>query len=110
MKCSLADHYDSFINNTQLGPRTICSHNEIEVCDDDDECDFSKWETTYPYGCTDGKVGDSEMMEKLEFEGRFGSSCGRAFDATAYIRDHGVYSAWSGILESMLVHDWIKVK
>jgi len=110
-KIILADHYDSLLNKVQMGPRGICNHGEVEVCDNlEGECDFSKWETTYPYGCTDGKVGDSEMMEKLEFEGRFGSSCGREFDANEYIRDHGLYSAWSDVLTSVPRNDWVVLK
>jgi hypothetical protein len=54
-------------------------------------------------GATDGKVVDSAMARKLQFEGRMGSSCGRVFRRS----DFGL-SADVPILD-MPRHKWTKI-
>lgn len=98
-KSILADHYDSHINKDKRSSRGICSHSEM--VDEDEEWDYS-----YPYGCTDGKVVDTELAKNMNFEARFGSSCGRTFNAKEYIERHPSFEAWKGILQNFYDYEW----
>jgi hypothetical protein len=102
-KTILADHYDSHTNTVRRSSRNICSHSE--VIDEDEDWDYS-----YPYGCTDGKVVDSELAANLQFEARFGSSCGREFNAEKYIDRHPAFEAWRGILQNFYKYDWTTIE
>jgi len=101
-KTILADHYDSYTNKTHRSERGLCSHNE--VVNEDEEWDYS-----YPYGCTDGKVVDAKQAANMSFDGRFGSSCGRIFNANKYIDRHPSFESWRGILPNFYDYDWIKI-
>ena len=57
----IADHFDPYKNKTRRGSRSICKH-------------------SVRFGAIDGKVVDSKMAKKLRFWGRWGSSCGTAFN------------------------------
>jgi hypothetical protein len=64
----LADHYDYGENKVRKGMRGICKHKESETG------------TNYKLaGAVDGKVTNSILAQKMAFEGRMGSSCGRVF-------------------------------
>lgn len=101
-KTILADHYDSHTNTTEKSDRGVCSHSE--VVNEDDEWDYS-----YPYGCTDGKVVDSDYAMQMRFEARFGSSCGREFNANKYIDKHPSFEAWKGVLPNFRDLHWIGI-
>jgi len=94
----LSDHYDVSRSKYRMGKMNICKHVEIEHLHNKKE--GSKGVSVAPSalnhgfplkgkvpketvgflkGATDGKVVDSAMARKLQFEGRMGSSCGRAF-------------------------------
>ena len=99
----LSDHYDVSRSKYRMGKMNICKHTEMEHLDKDesnkkdDEINEKRKDLKetlvslkgkgprktvgFPYlkGATDGKVVDSAMARKLQFEGRMGSSCGRAF-------------------------------
>lgn len=63
----MSDHYDVSKSKYNMGKMTICKHAELES-------DRKKMK-----GATDGKVVDSTMAKKMQFEGRMGSCCGRIF-------------------------------
>ncbi len=80
----LSDHYDVSRSKYRMGKMNICKHAEMEHLDKDESKEKGKGPRKtvgFPYlkGATDGKVVDSEMARKLQFEGRMGSSCGRVF-------------------------------
>ena len=99
----LSDHYDVSRSKYRMGKMNICKHTEMEHLDKDelnkkdDEINEKRKDLKetlvslkgkgprktygFPYlkGATDGKVIDSTMARKLQFDGRMGSSCGRAF-------------------------------
>lgn len=93
----LADHYDYFENKQVLNANTVCSHYYM---DDPDT-------SNYPYGCVDGKVTDSSMAMKMEFYGRWGSSCGTAFNVNTYIKNNPEYKNWKNHLVSFPKEPWI---
>lgn len=80
----ISDHYDVFHNRNRKGARSICKHTEYEN---------HKLHTPafYPFGAIDGKVLTADMAKKLEFWGRWGSSCGRVFNVTRKYRKKHPY-------------------
>lgn len=99
----LSDHYDVFLHKNALNSRTICKHSEY------DEGKFTG-KPFYPFGCTDGKVVDTYMATKLQFEGRFGSCCGRSFNAHKHIQKYPKYKEMENILEDLPKKSWITIK
>ena len=97
----LSDHYDVSRSKYRMGKMNICKHVEMEHLDKDESKEKDdeinekrkdlketlvslkgkdlKETAGFLKGATDGKVVDSAMARKLMFEGRMGSSCGRAF-------------------------------
>lgn len=71
----LADHYDVSENKYKMGKMNICKHAELEK---------STGPYGFPRGATDGKVVDSSLARRMQFEGRMGSSCGRTFNRSDY--------------------------
>jgi len=98
----LSDHYDPFLHKEIMNSRTICKHSEL------DEGKFTG-KPYYPFGCTDGKVVDTNMAKKLSFECRFGSCCGREFNANSHIKKYPRYKKWKGILQNLPKKKWITI-
>jgi hypothetical protein len=94
----LSDHWDSHLEKPEKGSRSICKHGE--------ECGNNTKHSFYPYGCTDGKVVDTNLAKQLAFEGRFGSSCGRIFRAKKHIKKYPKYQSWAPFLEDIPCHSW----
>ena len=94
----LADHYDNKYKKTHKCSRGICKHGEV-----DDEFNYT------PYGATDGKVTDSTLASKMDFHGRFGSSCGRVFSIDSYIKKHPEHKKWKKMLDDYKSYGWVKL-
>jgi hypothetical protein len=95
-KVIIADHYDVYTSTpNSANARTICKHGETA-------------EAPKPYGCSDGKVVDSTMARAMEFWGRVGCSCGRAFDAKRFIRENPKYAHWEKVLVDIKRHKWVR--
>lgn len=95
----LSDHYDVFLHKEEMNSRSICKHSEY------DEKNYSK--KKYPFGCTDGKVVNSTLAKKMQFMGRFGSSCGRIFKAKEYIKKNPQYKDMKDLLHDFPKYDWV---
>ena len=74
-KLVISDHYDVFKRRIRRGSRSICKHIELETA-------RTNRQARYPFGAIDGKVVTADMAKKLTFWGRWGSSCGRVYNAT----------------------------
>lgn len=98
----LSDHYDISVHKEIMNSRTICKHTELH-----DEVTNRK--PFFPYGCTDGKVVNSTMATNLKFLGRFGSSCGRIFKASEFLKKHPEYNNLKGILKDFPKYDWVNI-
>jgi hypothetical protein len=96
-----ADHYDSYTKREMLGWRGLCAHGDCDSLDT--ELPFE------PGGTVDAKVVDSEMAMKMSFAARWGSGCGRAFDATAFLQQHPQYDWQAGFLKSRPSNPWTVV-
>ena len=95
----ISDHYDVAQSCEDMGPRTICKHNE-----NPEDAHFS------PSGATDGKVVDTKMAMKMSFEGIMGSSCGRVFRKRGCpdaVKKHG---NWKSVVDDMPKHPWIRLQ
>ena len=99
----LADHYDvSISQETKGNGLTICRHANL-----DPRIAASPRGAFYPWGCTDGKVVSSAMAKRGTFLGRWGPTCGHAFSASAFIKQHPKYSKWAPVLPNMPTEPWI---
>ncbi len=100
----MADHYDVHLKQDVKNKRSICKHSELDASD-------KNGKPYYLWGCTDGKVVDSDMAQHLTFMGRFGSSCGTAFHAKSFLDEHPEYKEDFGeLLEDRVSQPWTKIK
>lgn len=95
----LADHYDSYLRRNEMNGRVICNHSESDFRN----CRYAPYDL---FGCTDGKVVNTEMARKMTFQGRFGSSCGRTFSIKQHIRDHPEMSKWRPYVADFVNYEW----
>jgi hypothetical protein len=100
-----ADHFDTCAKAERPGGRTLCSHHEIET-------EYAPggpgwWNVPFGHGGTiDAKVVDAAMAKRMSFDARWGSACGRAFDAKKYLQDHEQYYWLEGLLKDLPFEPW----
>ena len=94
----LSDHYDSREHTINKEGRCICIHYE-----NDELYGYT------PAGCTDGKVVNSNLAKTQNYIGRFGSSCGRKFDVSKFVKKHSEHHKWGSILEDFPTYKWTKL-
>jgi len=97
-----ADHYDCYREKVLPGGRSLCGHYEL------DPDGFGSWPGV-PYGCAgtvDAKVVDAAMAGKMSFSARWGSACGRAFDAGQFLAAHPQFDFLEGYLKSRPSQPW----
>jgi hypothetical protein len=94
----IADHYDTKENKIHKSARGICKHSEV-----DDMYHYA------PYGATDGKVINSALAKTLNFQGRFGSSCGRIFSVNSYVQKHPHHKKWLSVLDDFKSYGWVNL-
>jgi len=78
----ISDHYDVYLNKTNMCSRTVCSHYEL-----DDRAFMSQADRPKPFaprGALDGKVISSDLAREMKFMGIWGSSCGTPFYKDAF--------------------------
>jgi hypothetical protein len=100
-KKMLADHYDVYLKKENPSSRTICGHWELE--DGSIPASGGPWR---PSGTIDGKVVDSQMAKSRQFWARWGSSCGRTFDANDFLAEHPQYNRLKGFLPNLPAQPW----
>ncbi len=101
-KCFEGDHFDTYLGKERLGGRSLCAHPEV-----DREATMSWPGIPYaPAGTLDGKVVDSKMAKRMSFSARWGSACGRAFDARKFLTDHSQFEWMKDILQSRPSEPW----
>jgi hypothetical protein len=102
-KLILADHYDPYLNKIRMNARSICKHTELESED-------TNRPAHYPFGCTDAKITNTKMARKLSFIGRFGSACGRHFDASDHIKKYPIFKPWLQVLQDFPSYPFTKIE
>ena len=100
-KRMLSDHYDSFYNREQPSSRTICGHIEA-----DNGMVPGSPPPFSPSGAMDGKVVDAAMVKNMQFWARWGSSCGRKFNAGEFLEAHLQYEWMRGHLPDIPELPW----
>jgi dsDNA-binding SOS-regulon protein len=101
-KTILADHYDMFLGKSQMNHRSICIHYEQDHPVDN--------EKVQPNGCIDGKVVNTIMAKKMEFIGKFGSSCNRIFNKNEFIKKHPEYKNFHPFMRDFPTRKWIRLR
>lgn len=97
-KLILNDHYDIGLHKDIMNSKGICKHSELDPVN------------PYPMGCTDGKVVDGKLAKKMAFIGRFGSCCGRTFQAKAFIKKNPRYKKWKPYLPDLPRTSWTLIQ
>ena len=100
----LADHYDTYLNRDVPSLRTLCGHGEL-----DDQASGLD-EPFLPLGAYDGKVVDSALAKDMSFLARWGSSCGRPFDAAGFLKAHPQYEWMTGLIKDRPTQPWTPFK
>ena len=103
-KLILADHYDVAIEMDDPNIRSICKHQEYDSQQLRSANYFSL------FGCIDGKTTNSKMAKDLSFYGRWGSSCGRLFDAKEYVTKYPEHAHIEKYIPTFLKEPWVKIK
>jgi hypothetical protein len=98
----MSDHYDSYLNKNEMNRRSICNHCELHSSD-------MPTQDVLLFGCTDAKVVNTDMAKNLEFEGRFGSSCGRKFNIKQFIIENPEHKESGKYLKSIPYYKWAKL-
>jgi hypothetical protein len=99
-----ADHFDVYSKAERPGGRTLCGHRENET----EYAPPGGWSVPfYPAGTIDAKVVDTAMAKRMSFAARWGSACGRAFDAKKYLQDHGQFDWLEGLLKDLPSEPWV---
>jgi hypothetical protein len=97
------DHFDAYLGLDRPGGRGLCAHWDV----DSTEASFAPFT---PYGTVDAKVVDTKMAMEMSFAGRWGSGCGTAFDATAFLKLRPQFYWLDGLLLSRKSYPWTTLK
>jgi hypothetical protein len=97
-----ADHFDVYLGEEHPGERSLCGHWELE------SKPIQQWPTVpnEAWGTVDAKVVDAKMAKQMSFMARWGSACGRAFDAPKFLAEHPQFDWMKDILQSRPSEPW----
>jgi len=98
------DHYDSYLEKDNPGPRSLCGHWELDPQYYGSDIPYS------PEGTVDGKVVDYTMAKQMSFEARWGSSCGLPFYADEFLGKHPQFEWMTGLLKDRPTRSWTTFK
>jgi hypothetical protein len=103
----IADHYDVYLKK-ENNPcsRTVCSHYELDAREYMSQADRPK--PYDPHGAVDGIVCDTNIAKKMGFVGRWGSSCGMAFDKEKYCKEHRQFENFCPYLNDRPSQPWVE--
>ena len=101
----ISDHYDVYLQkDNNPCSRTICSHYDL------DAREYMSQETRpkpfSPHGAVDGMVCDSNLAKKMNFIGKFGSSCDIGFNKTEFCKKHRQYEKFCPYLKDRPTQPW----
>ena len=101
----ISDHYDVYLNK-ENNPcsRTICSHYDLDAREYMSQENRPK--PFSPHGTVDGIVCDTNLAKKMSFIGRFGNSCGIAFNKTEFCKTHRQWEKFCPYLKDRPSEPW----
>lgn len=101
----ISDHYDVYLKKEDNPcARTVCSHYDLDAREY--MSDPSRPKPFAPHGAVDGIVCDTNMAKKMSFMGRFGNSCGQAFDKEVFCKNHRQYYKFCPYLKNRPSEPW----
>ncbi|HVM48185.1 MAG TPA: C45 family autoproteolytic acyltransferase/hydrolase [Candidatus Acidoferrum sp.] len=95
-----ADHFDTWKGKVLPGARSLCGHFELDPMGQGHDVPFDC------QGTVDAKVVDAAMAKRLSFEARWGSGCGRAFNAEKFLAAHPQFDWQAEILKDRPTEPW----
>lgn len=104
-KAIIADHYDVYTGQENPCSRSVCAHYELDAREFMSQADRPK--PFAPHGALDGCVCDSALAAGLQFWGRYGNSCGRAFDPAEFVRAHRQWEVFAPYLMPRPSRQWV---
>ena len=78
----IGDHYDVYLEKENPSSRTVCGHYELDAREY--MSDPSRPKPYQPRGALDGTAADTNLVKKMSFMARWGSSCGIPFNAAEF--------------------------
>jgi hypothetical protein len=99
-----ADHFDTYLQKDEPGGRSICGHFDLDEKGQGVDLPFE------PEGTVDAKVVDTDLARKMSFAARWGSACGRPFDADKFLLAHPQYDWTRGIMKSRPSQPWAEFR
>ncbi|MEM2109617.1 MAG: C45 family peptidase [Candidatus Odinarchaeota archaeon] len=101
-KLILADHFDVTTNKESPSSNTVCGHIEL------DHRGWPEWGAGpyYPFGTTDGKVVNSELILKGQQWAHWGKPCGVSFIAKEYFSKHSEYAWQQKYMKDIIAYPW----
>jgi hypothetical protein len=105
----ISDHYDVYLKkDNNPCSRTVCSHYDLDAREYMSQGDRPK--PFSPHGAVDGIVCDTKLAQQMGFIGRFGNSCGTAFDKDKFCKEHIQYANFCSFLKNRPSQPWTEFK
>jgi hypothetical protein len=103
----ISDHYDVYLKKDDNPcSRTVCAHYDLDAREYMSQADRPK--PFAAHGALDGIVCDSKLAKNMSFIGRFGNSCGIAFDKDDFCKKHIQYANFCPYLRNRPSVPWTK--
>jgi hypothetical protein len=101
----IGDHHDVYLEkDNHPCSRTVCSHYDLDKREYMSQADRP---TPYkPQGAVDGVVCDTSMALKMSFAGRFGNSCGMAFNSDEFFKKHVQWAMFAPYVKDRPSQPW----
>jgi hypothetical protein len=101
----ISDHYDVYLQKDDNPcSRTVCSHYDLDAREY--MSDPSRPKPFSPHGAVDGIVCDTTLAKNMSFIGRFGNSCGTAFNKDEFCKKHRQYYKFCPYLHDRPTEPW----
>jgi hypothetical protein len=101
----IADHYDVYNETKTNGnSRTVCSHYDLDKREY--MSDPSRPKPYQPRGAIDGMGVDANLAAGLQLNARWGSSCGTAWSAGEFLREHPQFDYLRPFLHDRPSQQW----
>jgi hypothetical protein len=106
-KKMISDHYDVYLlKGDNPCSRTVCAHYELDAREYMSETFRPK--PFAPRGAVDGCITDATLVKEMTFYGRYGNSCGMAFNKDEFCKKHIQFANYRDYLKDRPTQPWTK--